>query len=68
VNATGQPFYIQTTGNGYNALNAYSTGVTGSGTSVGTVTFAVPLNAPPTLYYQSKTTDTMVGTINITNS
>jgi len=64
VNATipNQPFCIQTTGNGFNPSNAYATGVTESGTEI---TFAVPLNAPPRLYYQSKTTDTMVGTINI---
>jgi hypothetical protein len=62
VNATipNQPFCIQTTGNGFNALNAYATGVTESGTEI---TFAVPFSAPRTLYYQSKTTDTMVGQI-----
>ena len=65
VNASGHPFYIQTTGNGYNAYNVYSTGVTGAGAQVGTVTFTVPSNAPNTLYYQCQYHSAMYGQINI---
>jgi hypothetical protein len=65
VNASGHPFYIQTTGNGYNSNNVYSTGVTGAGTQVGTVTFVVPNNAPDTLFYQCQYHSSMYGQINI---
>ena len=65
VNASGHPFYIQTTGNGYNSYNVYSSGVTGAGAQVGTVTFVVPSNAPSTLYYQCQYHSAMYGQINI---
>ena len=65
VNASGHPFYIQTTGNGYNSYNVYSSGVTGAGAQVGTVTFVVPSNAPSTLYYQCQYHPAMYGQINI---
>ena len=65
VNATNpnQPFCIQTTGNGHDSSSAYTNGVTESGTEI---TFAVPLNALNTLFYQSKSTSTIFGQINIT--
>ncbi len=65
VNAPGHPFYIQTTGNGYVSGNVYSSGVTGAGAEVGTVTFVVPSNAPSTLYYQCQYHSAMYGQINI---
>lgn len=65
INATGHPFHIQTTGNGYNAGNAYLLGVTGAGTQVGTLTFVVPLTAPNTLFYQCQFHSVMFGQINI---
>ena len=65
VNASGHPFYIQTTGNGYVSGNVYSSGVTGAGAAVGTVTFVVPSNAPSTLYYQCQFHSAMYGQINI---
>jgi len=68
VNASGHPFYIQTTGNGYNSYNVYSTGVTGAGAQVGTVTFTVPSNAPDTLYYQCQYHSAMYGQINIVSA
>jgi hypothetical protein len=70
VNATGHPFYIQTSGNGYVANNVFSTGVTlVSGTrDVGTITFQVPQNAPDILYYQCQFHSSMYGQINIINS
>ena len=66
VNATGHPFYInsvQGTGTG----NAYSSGVTGNGTEVGNVTFAVPADAPDTLFYNCSFHPAMTGTIHNVN-
>jgi hypothetical protein len=67
VNASGHPFYIQTSGNGYNASNVFSTGVSlTSGTrDVGTITFQVPENAPDILYYQCQFHPSMYGQINV---
>jgi hypothetical protein len=49
INASGHPFYIQTSSGAYNSSNVYTTGVTLSGTrEVGTITFVVPLTAPDT--------------------
>ncbi len=66
INASGHPFYIktaQTTGTG----NQYTTGVTGNGTQSGTLTFAVPYNAPSTLYYICQYHSAMKGTISISD-
>jgi len=70
INAPGHPFYIQTSGNGYNALNVFSSGVSlTSGTrDSGVITFQVPQNAPDTLYYQCQFHESMYGQINIVNS
>jgi len=64
VNAPGHPFWIKTvrsTGTG----NAYNTGVTGNGVASGTLTFAVPANAPNTLFYNCQFHSAMTGTLNI---
>jgi hypothetical protein len=66
VNASGHPFWIKTTpvtGTG----NAYSNGVTNNGTAVGTITFAVPYDAPSTLYYICQFHSAMQGVINISD-
>jgi hypothetical protein len=67
VNASGHPLYIQTSGNGYNSGNVFSTGVSlTSGTrDVGTITFQVPENAPDLLYYQCQFHPSMFGQINV---
>ena len=52
VFAPPHPFWIMSTDTTWNSGNAYNTGVTNNGTGDGTVTFAVPSNAPATLYYQ----------------
>ena len=65
INTSGHPFYFQTSSGAYNASNVYSTGVTGNGTQVGTITFEVPFNAPNTLYYVCQNHSGMNGTINI---
>ena len=60
LNASGHPFWIKTiqgpgTGNGYND------GVTGNGTAVGAVQFAVPTNAPSPLFYNCQFHTPMTG-------
>ena len=69
VNATGHPFYL-TTDNGSNFsagtyFGEYTSGVTGSRTDSGTVTFTVPSNAPDTLYYQCGNHSAMRGAITV---
>jgi hypothetical protein len=64
INASGHPFWIKTV-SGIGTGNAYSTGVTGNGTASGTLTFAVPTNAPGTLFYNCQYHSAMKGTLNI---
>ena len=69
INATGHPFYF-TTDNGANFsagtyFGEYTTGVTGSRTDSGTITFTVPAGAPDTLYYQCGNHSVMRGEISI---
>lgn len=69
VDATGHPFYL-TTDDGTNYVSGdyvgeYTSGVTGSRTESGTITFVVPNDAPDTLYYQCGIHEPMRGTINI---
>jgi hypothetical protein len=69
VSATGHPFYL-TTDNGTNFsagtyFGEYTTGVTGSRTDSGTVTFVVPAGAPDTLYYQCGNHSSMRGEITV---
>src|SRR5210317_1511320 len=69
VNAVGHPFYF-TTDNGTNFsagtyFGEYTTGVTGSRTDNGSITFTVPSDAPDTLYYQCGNHGVMRGAITI---
>ena len=69
INASGHPFYF-TTDNGTNfASNTYfgeyTSGVTGSRTDNGTITFTVPAGAPDVLYYQCGVHGAMRGTIRV---
>ncbi|HYV51213.1 MAG TPA: hypothetical protein VE910_04860 [Dongiaceae bacterium] len=64
INASGHPFYIKTT-NIAGTSNAYSNGVTGNGTEVGTLTFVVPANAPASLHYNCSIHSSMNGPINV---
>lgn len=64
--SAGHPFYIksvQSTG----TANQFTNGVTGNGLVGGTLTFAVPTNAPATLFYDCSIHSSMTGTINIVN-
>jgi hypothetical protein len=61
INATGHPFWITATpGSG-----SFSVGVTNNGTSNGTITFTVPMDAPTTLYYYCSVHAAMNGTLTI---
>ena len=64
LKATGHPFWIKTK-NSTGKANAYEAGVTGNGTERGTLTFAVPSNAPTLLHYNCQVHDMMNGAINI---
>jgi hypothetical protein len=64
VNTPGHPFYINKV-RGTGTANAYDSGVTGNGTTTGTLTFAVPLDAPATLFYDCSIHAAMTGTIHI---
>jgi hypothetical protein len=66
VSATGHPFWIKNsrvTGTG----STYGSGVTGNGRENGTVTFAVPTNAPGSLFYICQFHAAMSGILVITN-
>jgi len=65
VNASGHPFWFQTTSGAYNAINTYSTGVTNGGDDVGLIAFTVPVGAPNTLYYVCQFHSSMNGTITV---
>ena len=64
INASGHPFWIksvQSIGTG----NAFNTGVTNNGTQTGTLTFAVPVGAPATLFYNCQFHSAMSNQIHI---
>jgi plastocyanin len=62
VNASGHPFYINTT-NTTGTGNAFANGVINNGAQVGNVEFTVPMNAPDTLHYNCQYHSSMNGTI-----
>jgi hypothetical protein len=68
INASGHPFYIMTGSGAYTVDGQYNTGVTGQGTQTGTLTFAVPNNAPDTLAYVCQFHSAMGATINVINN
>jgi hypothetical protein len=67
VIASGHPFYIKTIPGSTGTGNQYTSGVTGNGVSVGSLTFAVPTNAPNPLYYHCGQHSAMGGMLVITN-
>lgn len=64
VNASGHPFWINGV-SGTGTGHAYTNGVIGNGAQGGTLTFAVPTNAPATLFYNCQFHSAMKGTLNI---
>lgn len=65
INASGHPFWIQTSSGSFNISNRYDSGVTNNGIDLGTITFVVPANAPSTLYYVCQFHSSMNGIIQI---
>ena len=63
------PFYIQTTDNSgaYDSSNVYTSGVTNSGATTGSITFIPPSDAPSTLYYRCGSHSGMGGSISVKN-
>jgi hypothetical protein len=66
VNALGHPFWIKTSPT-TGSENPYNNGVTNNGIQSGIITFAVPYDAPSTLYYACQIHPSMQGTINISD-
>lgn len=64
LKATGHPFWIKSK-NSTGVDNAFTNGVTGNGLERGTLTFAVPADAPALLHYNCQVHDMMNGAINI---
>ena len=64
LKATGHPFWIKTK-NSTGTANAFEAGVTGNGKERGTLTFAVPADAPALLHYNCQVHDMMNGAIHI---
>ena len=64
VDTTGHPLWIKSK-DSVTTDNAYTNGVTGNGTYKGTITFAVPKDAPATLFYNCQYHLMMHGKINI---
>ncbi|MGI9460509.1 MAG: cupredoxin domain-containing protein, partial [Pirellulales bacterium] len=63
LNAAGHPFYLQTTGSGYQSADAYSGGFTGNGQTSGEHQWVVPEDAPDEIYYQCEFHPVMFGKI-----
>ncbi|MBC7755855.1 MAG: hypothetical protein H7Z20_04265 [Bdellovibrio sp.] len=64
VDTPGHPLWIKSK-DSVTTDNAYSDGVTNNGTYKGTVTFAVPADAPATLFYNCQYHLMMHGKVNI---
>ena len=63
LNVAGHPFYLQTTGSGYQSANTYSGGFTGNGQTSGEHQWVVPEDAPDEIYYQCEFHPVMFGKI-----
>lgn len=66
INSAGHPFYIMQI-QGTDPTNAWTFGVSGNGTTNGTLTFTVPSGAPNTLFYDCSVHSAMTGVITVTN-
>lgn len=62
VNASGHPFWIQTSSGAYNSGSVYSTGITGNGAENGHILVELASNAPQ-LYYACQFHSSMAGSI-----
>jgi hypothetical protein len=64
VNASGHPFYINST-SGTGTGNAYNDGVSNNGIDSGDIELTVQMDAPDVLYYNCQYHSSMAGTIHI---
>ena len=64
LNTQNHPFYLQTTGNGYQSAHIYS-GFSGNGQTSGEYQWVVPQDAPDELFYQCKFHSVMFGKITV---
>jgi hypothetical protein len=67
MNVSGQPFNLQTVSGPYSPGDAYTDGVSYSGTDVGTIVWHVQASTPDTIYYASSNSSLFVGSINLIN-
>lgn len=65
LNTPNHPFYLQTTGNGFQSANAYSGGFSGNGQTSGEYQWVVPQDALDELFYQCKFHSVMFGKITV---
>ena len=63
LNTSGHPFYLQTTGGGYQSANTYADGFTGNNRTSGEYRWVVPQDAPDEIFYQCKFHPVMFGKI-----
>ena len=63
LNTAGHPFYLQTTGGGYQSANIYSNGFTGNSQTTGEHQWVVPQDAPEEIFYQCEFHPVMFGKI-----
>ena len=63
LNTAGHPFWLQTTGNGYQEANVYSSEFTGNSQTTGEHQWVVPQDAPDEIFYQCEFHPVMFGKI-----
>ena len=63
LNTAGHPFWLQTTGGGYQSANVYSNGFTGNSQTTGEHQWVVPVDAPDEIFYQCEFHPVMFGKI-----
>jgi hypothetical protein len=63
LNTAGHPFYLQTTGGGYQSANTYANGFTGNNRTNGEYRWVVPQDAPDEIFYQCEFHPVMFGKI-----
>ena len=63
LNVAGHPFWLQTTGSGYQEANVYSSGFTGNSQTTGEHQWVVSEDAPDEIFYQCEFHPVMFGKI-----
>ena len=63
LNTAGHPFYLQTTGSGYQSANVYDSEFTGNSQTTGEHQWVVPEDAPEEIFYQCEFHPVMFGKI-----